>query len=90
MYTRKLGLSIGGYNFLLYREAGDGELVRRDAQQEEGSRHRQGGLGGGAVVQRPGELLPVHHLALDGDQLPLEGQPQLPPLPAGQGGRSRS
>ena len=67
MYTRKLGLSIGGYNFLLCREMGGGELFRWYAQQEEGSRHRQGGLGRGAVVQHPGELLPVHHLALDGE-----------------------
>lgn len=50
-----------------------------------GRRPPPGRTGGGAVVQNPGELLPVHHLALDGDQLPLEGQPQLPPLPAGQG-----
>ena len=69
MYIRKLGLSIGGYHFLLCREMGDGELLRRHSQQEEGARHRQGGLGGGAVVQNPGELLPVHHLALDGDQI---------------------
>ena len=61
----------------------DGKLFRRHPKKEEGPGHRQGGLWGSAALQSPGKFLPGYHLALNGDQLPLEGQPQPPSLPAG-------
>ena len=59
-------------------------MLRANAQKEEGPRHRQSGLGGLARGAEKGELLPLHHLALNGDHLPLKGQPQPRPLPAGE------
>ena len=37
------------------------------------------------IRQAEGQLLPLHHPSLHRHQLPLDGAPQLPPLPAGQG-----
>lgn len=60
-------------------------MLRANSQQKQSPRHRQCGLSGLGCCGAKGKLLTLHHLALDGDHLPLEGQPQPISLPAGQG-----
>ena len=60
-------------------------MFRANSQQKQRPCHRQGGLSRLGRCGAKGKLLPFHHLALDGDHLPLQGQPQPISLPAGQG-----
>ena len=61
------------------------QLLRGHPQQQQGPRRRQHRQGRHVIRQAEGQLLPLHHPSLHRHQLPLDGAPQLPPLPAGQG-----
>ena len=47
-------------------------MLRANSQQKQSPRHRQCGLSGLGCCGAKGKLLTLHHLALDGDHLPLE------------------